>query len=1202
MKTNFKRNLLIGFSASMIILIITSAASYLSINNLLLSADLVNNTNELIIELNALNAALVDAETGQRGFLLTNEEEFLAPYENSRARAMASYDKIKLMTTSDPKQQQSLARISDLIDDRFHYLDISIEAKREGKELDVNNLRAGRDVMQQMRQETREMQSHERELLVIRTESMDTFATYTPPLILGAAFIALLITISFYIRVRNDFDERAKLQAELENKDQEISNRIGIIRGIADKIAQGSYDTRVNDQQSDALGNVAGSLNRMAESLQYSFNTLSEKEWLQTGLTRLNDTMIGEKEADGLSSEVIEFLSMYTNSNVGAIYLLDGSELRLAGGYAFAPDQSRRHISVSDGILGQCIATRKPVELKGIPSENISISFATGAARPSHVIAVPIFDGYSIKGAVEVATIGAYAQQQIDFLTASTPNIGIAISMAQNRRKLQELLEETQSQSEELKAQHSELESLNSELEVQAEKLQASEEELKVQQEELKQANQELEERSRLLEEKNQVITERNVDIQQKADQLTQSTKYKSEFLANMSHELRTPLNSILLLSRLMSENTEKNLTPDQTEYARVIQSSGQGLLSLIDEILDLSKIEAGKMKLEFQTVALNEVVNDIKTLFSPMAHDKHIEFRTAIAKDVPAAIETDKLRLEQIIRNLLSNAIKFTASGYVSLAITRDAAPEVIRITVKDTGIGIPKEKQTQVFEAFQQADGSTRRKYGGTGLGLSISRELVKLLGGDIALKSEPGEGSEFSVTVPVKKAMREERALDVPTSTPVDPVSTDLLLNADVSARKKYISTHIPESIPDDRASINGSDNVILIVEDDVNFAKSLMEFTRKKGYKGIVAVRGDEGIQLAKKYLPLGILLDIQLPVKSGWEVMEELKQSPETRHIPVHIMSSHQVKSESLLKGAVDFINKPFAFDQMHDVFKKIEYVLTHHPKKVLIVEENAKHAKALAYFLETFEINLDIKNHVNDAIDALKNKGVDCVILDMGIPDQKAYDTLDAVKKTPGLENLPIIIFTGKSLSNTEELRIKQYADSIVVKTAHSYKRIIDEVSLFLHLVEKNGDPENAPKYPKLGALDEVLKNKTVLVADDDMRNIFSLTKALEKYQMNVLAAVDGKDALQKLKKHPDVDIVLMDMMMPEMDGYETTKAIRKERRYKDLPVIAVTAKAMMGDREKCINAGASDYITKPVDIDQLFSLLRVWLYESGRR
>ncbi|MBA4145129.1 MAG: histidine kinase, partial [Cytophaga sp.] len=1007
-------------------------------------------------------------------------------------------------------------------------------------------------------------------------------------------------TISFYVRVRNDVNARTQLQQELEERDEDITKRINIIKGIADQISQGSYSIRVDDKESDALGSVAVSLNKMAESLDYSFGLLSDKEWMQTGLANLNDVMIGEKSLEELTAHIIDFLATYTNSHTAALYILEKDQLHIKAGYAYVAPPARERFKIGDGVVGQAVAKRKPVEIKDIPADSIYIRFTSGDAKPGHIIALPVFDGHSINGAIELATLQQFTAREIEFLHNSAHNIGIAISTAQNRRRLQELLEETQAQSEELKTQHSELENLNSELEVQSEKLQASEEELKVQQEELKQANQELEERSRLLEERNQVITERNIDIQNKANQLAQSTRYKSEFLANMSHELRTPLNSILLLSRLMSENQEKNLTNEQIEYARVIQSSGNGLLTLIDEILDLSKIEAGKMELEYTAVNLPGLIGEMNSLFTPIANEKKIEFRTAIADDVPAVIETDKLRLEQIIRNLLSNALKFTAKGYVALRVEGfDKKNQTVRFLVKDTGIGIAKEKQSLVFEAFQQADGSTRRKYGGTGLGLSISRELAKLLGGEITLKSEAEQGSEFVIVLPVSKPARGV-AGKVASGEP-EPVFHEPLPDVVPSIERKYISTFIPENIPDDRAAVKEGDKVILIIEDDISFAKSLLDYTRKRGYKGVVAVRGDEGIELARQFLPIGILLDIQLPVKSGWEVMADLKNNSDTRHIPVHMMSSYELKGESLLQGAVDFINKPVAFDQMQDIFRKIEYVLTHQPKKVLIVEENAKHAKALAYFLETFEVSLEIANDVNAAINSLHNKGVDCVILDMGIPDQKAYDTLEMVKKTEGLENLPIIIFTGKSLSQAEERKIKQYADSIVVKTAHSYKRILDEVSLFLHLMEKSDQPEpSSLKYHKLGALDEVLKNKTVLIADDDMRNIFSLTKALEKYQMKVITAVDGKDALQKLRTNPQVDIVLMDMMMPEMDGYESTAAIRRDPKFKDLPVIAVTAKAMMGDRIKCINAGASDYITKPVDIDQLFSLLRVWLYEKG--
>jgi signal transduction histidine kinase/DNA-binding response OmpR family regulator/CHASE3 domain sensor protein len=1204
MKSNFKRNLLIGFGISMIILIVTSVASYISISNLLSSSDLVSHTNEVINELSEINAAVIDAETGQRGFLIAGETEFLTPFMNARDRAFAAFDRVKALTRDNEHQHQKLPSLRRLIEARFRYLESAIETKKAGQEPNLPSLRLGRQAMTEIRQELADMKQHELFLLETRTESMNQFARFTSPLVISGAIIALVITVVFYFRVSADYDERTHLQGVLQKKDEEITARIAIIQDVSEKISEGSYAIRINDEQTDSLGGVAVSLNRMAESLEYSFGVLSDKEWLQTGLSTLNNVMIGEKEIETLSAEVIATIASYTESNAGALYVLEGDLLKRYGGYAFTPEKSREVIKISEGIVGQSVVSAKPVELKNIPRENVSISFATGEVKPRHVIAIPVLDGYTVKGAIELATINEFSKKQVEFLTNAAPNIGVAISTAQNRRRMQELLEETQAQSEELRTQHTELENMNSELEVQTEKLQTSEEELKVQQEELKQANMELEERSRLLEEKNHMISERNIDIQSKADELTRTTRYKSEFLANMSHELRTPLNSILLLSRLMSDNKDSNLTPDQLEYAKVIQSSGQGLLSLIDEILDLSKIESGKMNLDFQDISMNEIAHNMKLMFGPLANEKKIEFKTVIAEGAPGRIETDRLRLEQVIRNLLSNAIKFTASGYVQLTIESGKAGTV-RFVVKDTGIGIAKDKQSIVFEAFQQADGSTRRKYGGTGLGLSISRELVRLLGGEITLTSEPDKGSEFVLTLPARKdgktVTTTTTELRHTTTVEKQPVVTVTPALQD----RRFISTTIPENIPDDRNSVTAADRTILIVEDDTAFAKALLEFTRKKGYKGIVSVRGDEAFELARRYMPVGILLDIQLPIKSGWEVMEELKNKPETRHIPVHIVSSHEMKTEGLMKGAVDFINKPVTVEQMQEIFQKIEYVLKHHPKKVLIVEENQQHAKALAYFLETFDVNLEIKNEVGTAIDSLQNDDVDCVILDMGMPNKEAYDTLEAIKKTPGLENLPIIIFTGKSLSQPEVMKIRQYADSIVVKTAYSYKRILDEISLFLHLMEKQHQPEamsQTPKYHKLGALDEVLKNKTVLIADDDMRNIFSLTKALEKYQMNVVAAVDGKDALKKLKATSKVDIVLMDMMMPEMDGYETTMAIRKERKYQDLPVIAVTAKAMMGDREKCISAGASDYITKPVDIDQLFSLLRVWLYESRRK
>jgi len=1191
-KTALKNNLRIGLGLSLLILFITSLASYTSIKNLIRSADMVSHSSDIMNKLEGVISTLKDAETGQRGYLLTGDKDFLDPFNGAKEDAIALLNEITIKTRDNAFQQQSVKQLQNIIEERLGIIENTLVVKGRGGQVSVEELLNGKIYMDKARSIIKKMQDEEKRLLDIRTKDLNAIAGYTPILIVIAAALAVLITIFFYRKVSMDFTTRMRLQQELLEKNEEMDTRITVIQNIASKISNGDYKIRLDEKEKDGLGSLAGSLNAMAESLQYSFTLLADKEWLQSGIASLNDQMVGEKSVDMLADDIIASIVGHTDSVVAALYLIgEDDHLHLEGGYSLIEDQYKT-MKTGEGVAGQVLKSGKQILINDIPEGELTISYAAGNTRPRNVAAVPIMRNNEVIGVMEFGSLNSYTPLQLEFLNNVSHNIGIAIQVSQNRRKMQELLEETQAQAEELQAQHSELEGLNAELEAQTQKIQTSEEELRVQQEELLQSNQELEERTGLLEEKNQLIQERNLDIQQKAEQLEQSTKYKSEFLANMSHELRTPLNSILLLSKLMSEN--KELDAEYIEYAEVIQSSGQGLLGLIDEILDLSKIEAGKMKLEFTDMSIAEITTDMRSLFNPLAKNKNLELIIEVEEGVQH-VNTDKMRLEQILKNLLSNAIKFTGQGRVSLTVTK--ADKSILFKVTDTGIGIPSDKQSLIFEAFQQADGSTRRKFGGTGLGLSISRELAKLLGGHIELTSKENVGSEFTFSLPIDRNDAAKQSMQDGIAATA-PIYFD---RPEEVAAERFTVTHIPQEVDDDRDNIMAEDKIILIIEDDTAFAKTLLNFTRKRNYKGIVAVRGDAGIELANLYKPLAILLDIQLPVKDGWQVMEELKQNPSTRHIPVHIMSSLEVKRESLLKGAVDFINKPVALEHMKQIFQKLEHALSRHPKKVLIVEENKQHAEALSYFLSNHNITTKVTDNVNQSISDLREKEVDCVILDMGIPDKNAYITLETIKKTEGLENLPIIIFTGKYLSKGEESRIKQYADSIVVKTAHSYQRILDEAGLFLHLVEeKETDSKiKKPYSERLGGLYEVLNNKTVLIADDDVRNIFSLTKALEQHKMKVLAATDGKEALQILKENPLVDIVLMDMMMPEMDGYESTREIRKIPAYKHLPVLAVTAKAMMGDREKCISAGASDYISKPVDIDQLISLLRVWLYDK---
>jgi signal transduction histidine kinase/CheY-like chemotaxis protein/CHASE3 domain sensor protein/HAMP domain-containing protein len=1181
MNETFKRNLFISTGISILILIISSTASFLSIQNLLDSNKKVNSARDFIKNLNESHAIFLEAQTSVRGYIITGDANFLEFYTDAYSRARPHLDAARLLALNHPLQRQNMDKMEVAVVEYFDYLRERVDEKATGKAIDPNALRRGKYLIDKIGQDMKQMEAIENKTLQEKLDMADRYGTFSIVLVVFAAVIALIISSIFFRRIYADFRVRHELQQELERTHRETDHRIHVISDIASQISKGNYTVRIEDNQTDALGSVGGSLNQMATALEHSFKQLSDKEWLQTGVAKLNNVMLGEKTPRQLTSDIIEFVSRYTESNAGAIYLLSDQQLHAWSGFSYKPT-SRQVLQLGEGLSGQAAASGIMQEIKGISPEGVSISYAMGEIKPAHVVAIPLKDD-QISGVMELATINNFGDREIEFMKTVSNNIGIAIKAALNRNRVQELLEETQAQTEELTAQHSELESINAELEAQTEKLQASEEELRVQQEELQQTNEELSERSALLE-------ERNLEIQRKSEDLELSTRYKSEFLANMSHELRTPLNSILLLSRLLSENNEQNLSAEQIEFAKVIQSSGTGLLGLIDEILDLSKIEAGKMDLELADISVGEVTTNMRKLFGEMARQKGIALKIE-DQGAPVVIKTDLMRLEQILKNLLSNAVKFTSEGSVTLRVSKEG--NQVKFSVIDTGIGIQPEKQMLIFDAFQQADGSTKRKYGGTGLGLSISRELAKLLNGVISLRSTVNQGSEFTLALPLTGPG---------TTTSADkPAKIDDSLPTATEDQQKpqYISKTIPDEIPDDRNDINPGDKVILIVEDDVAFAKSLLDFTRTKGYKGVVCVRGDQALNMALAFKPTGVLLDIELPIVSGWEVIEQLKENRQTRHVPVHMMSSHKMRRESLLKGAINFLDKPVAFEQMPEIFQRIEQIIHRDSQKVLIIEDNPKHAQALSYFLESHDIRSEIKSEIAEGFDVLQRKEVDCVILDMGIPDPQGYEILENIKKNQGMEDLPVIVFTGKSLSMKEELKIKKYADSIVVKTAHSYKRMLDEVSLFLHLME---EPEKSKKRgnKNQNGLTNVLSDKKVLVVDDDVRNIYSLTKALELLNMRVLTAIDGKEALLVLVENPDIDVVLLDMMMPNMDGYETARHIREQHRFKNLPVIAVTAKAMTGDREKCISAGASDYITKPVDIDQLLSLLRVWLYDKS--
>ncbi|WP_106917462.1 response regulator [Chryseobacterium aurantiacum] len=1194
------RNLQVGIGLSLLILITSSVASYWSIQNQMNHRENLSQSRRSVTAVKDILVALLDAETGNRGYQLTGREDFLEPYK----RGVREYSKALVLAESlgvqDKNQQERLSGLKIAVSQVMDNLKNLVENRRRGIVMTQQQIVTGKAYMDECRKIVRDFVQYEESQVEIKNKDLTRSSETTVIFIVFSALAAVVVTAFFYFKMRADLIRRDELEKMLRDKDQEMMRRVSAIQKIANRVANGDYSEKAVDNSEDDLGDLVESLNHMTESLKASFDKINKSDWRQKGLALLNESMVGNTSVQEVSDKALHQLIEYGNCINGSLYLFDEGILRLNKAFGLETNM-KRTFDPGEGMVGQAFLNGKTQVYNNLCEEDFVVTFASSTIKIYGIILIPVFADGLVIGVLELGSTSNFEEDQISYFEECCVNIGIALNAAKGREKEQQLLEETQAQSEELQVQHSELENLNTELEAQTQKLQASEEELKVQQEELMQANAELEERSRLLEEKNHLIAERNNEIQKKVEELALSTKYKSEFLANMSHELRTPLNSILLLSRLMAENPDENLNEDQVESARVIQSSGTSLLTLIDEILDLAKIESGKMTLEYQKVTVEDIVKDLKDLFSPIFQEKALPFNIKIDSDTEKVIESDRLKIDQVLRNLLSNALKFTTKGSIDLHIKRHSQkPEFIIFSVKDTGIGIAADKQKIIFEAFQQADGSTKRKFGGTGLGLSISREIAKLLGGELVLESEMNKGSEFSFAIPIypfTEIAHSETDQDLVEIIREDVEEIQNILDKGDAFQVNTLK--IPEDIEDDRENIQEGDKIILIIEDDTNFAKALLKYAHLQAYKGIVVVRGDYALSAAQQYHPHAILLDVQLPVKDGWEVMDELKSDPNVKHIPVHMMSALHVKKESLMKGAVDFINKPVALDKMTDVFKKIEEALQKGPQKVLIVEENAKHASALSYFLSNFNISLSVEHNVEDSVKALTSNLVDCVILDVGAEKGNDYHIIESIKSYEGLENLPIIIFTEHHLSKEEELKIKQYADSIVVKTAHSYQRVLDEVGLFLHLVEeKNGSTENS-RGKMLGSLTEVLSGKKILITDDDVRNIFSLTKALEKYKVEVIVAMDGKHALEQISQNPDVDVVLMDMMMPEMDGYETIRVIRNMPAFKKLPIIAITAKSMIGEREKCITAGASDYISKPVDIDQLLSLLRVWMYES---
>lgn len=953
-----------------------------------------------------------------------------------------------------------------------------------------------------------------------------------------------------------------------------INESFGEVTKNANSVASGDYaNDLVPRSDKDILGN---SLKKMTISLRETTAENEKHTWLTAGQNQLNEKLRGDQSIEELANNIITFLSDYLKANIGAVYLMnDDNTLTLSGKYAFSSMEVKEKFTLGEGLIGQVAREQKQISLTDIKEDHIQIVSSIMNAKPKNLVIVPfLFEGKTL-GVIEIGRLTSFSQTENEFIGSSMESIGVSINSAISRKRIQQLLEETQVQSEELQSQQEELKQMNEELEEQAQNL-------KQQQEELQMTNEELEEQTQSLEIKNKEVQEAKYDIEQKTKQLEVSSKYKSEFLANMSHELRTPLNSLLILSRDLAENKKKNLSEDQVESAEIINKSGHDLLVLINEVLDLSKIEAGKMTLSIEKITLTNFAAELYRDFKLQAEKKGLKLQVDLNGDLPEYIRTDSQRLSQIMKNLMSNAIKFTERGHIHVTVQKHTRNS-IAISVSDSGIGIPEEKQMAVFEAFQQADGGTSRKYGGTGLGLSISRELAKLLYGEIKLTSEINKGSTFTLIIPIE----------------IQPDS--MLINEPVvkateskSAEKRHNFLNYP-SIEDDRGTITENDKILLIIEDDLNFAGILLKQANAKGFKCLAAASGEDGLVLAERYKPHAILLDMDLPGIDGHKVLAELKNTPSVRHIPVHIISVNERTIDPIKEGAVEYLTKPVNKKQLEEAFSRIENFISRKMKNLLIIEDHENSRKAMRKLIGNGDVKCFEAGTGKEALAIFKENHVDCIVLDLGLPDIGGFDLIQKLGKIK--DHLPpIIVYTGKELSKEENNELQKYAETIIIKGAKSEERLLDETALFLHRTINNLPESKQRIITNLYDKEMILNSKKILLVDDDMRNVFALSKILKERGMEVIKAENGLMALETLDKNPGIDLVLMDIMMPEMDGYEAMKKIREQVKYNHLPVIALTAKAMKEDKQKCIDAGASDYITKPVDVERLLSLMRVWL------
>ncbi len=1138
-----------------------SAVVFIAVIAYLLSViQWVGHTDRVINNANESLKLSIDKETGMRGYLLTGEEHFLDPYELARPRIAAQMQTLRELVADNPVQLDRLSRLDALQAEWNDFGKEMIQLRRSGGDY-RSDIEAGRGkrLTDQIRKEYEDFVALEQQLRAKRNEQVSTTTWVSMSL-----YLLLVVVVS-------------GLLAWVGRRDLLNLSR--------------SYQDNIDAQQ------------RATERLE-------QQSWIRSGQSQLAERVLGQQTLPTLGHNILQFFSNYLGSVVAALYVRDEHDnLHRVASYGFSREQDARDqvIAPSEGLVGQALVQNRLLVLDEVPEDYFKVSSGLGEGLPRSVMLMPASNDGQINGVIELGFLRPLSARDGELLERVAGNLGTSIESARYRQRLQEVLTQTQQLNEELQVQQEELKTANEELEEQSRVLKESQAHLETQRAELEQTNEQLAERTDALaaqrdalDVKNTELNEAQVQLQDRAEELQRSSKYKSEFLANMSHELRTPLNSSLILAKLLAENPQDNLSDEQVKFAESIYSAGNDLLNLINDILDIAKVEAGKLDVRAETAHVARLADGLRGMFEPLAADKGLGFAVVVEPQVPATLYTDRQRLEQILKNLLSNALKFTEQGQVSLTLAaQDGGGIVFR--VQDSGIGIAADQQQAIFDAFHQADGTTNRRYGGTGLGLSISRDLARLLGGEIQVQSTPGQGSVFSLTLPERYEPIVDQLLPSTLSHPQPLPQTLAPIVPEVASVPLAEGPVRRLAFEDDRHKAPFAKRCILVIEDEPNFARILFDLAHELGYNCLVAHAADDGFELAERFVPDAILLDMRLPDHSGLTVLQRLKEQAATRHIPVHVISVEDRIETALHMGAVGYVVKPTSREELKTVFARLEDKLTQKLKHILLVEDDDLQRESIARLIGDDDVQITAVGTAQQALELLRDNVYDCMVIDFKLPDMPGNEllkrmTIDEIQSFP-----PVIVYTGRNLSRDEEAELLKYSRSIIIKGARSPERLLDEVTLFLHKVESTLSHERQRMLRTARSRDKVFEGRKILLVDDDVRNIFALTSALEHKGALVEIARNGRESIERLEQGGDIDLVLMDVMMPEMDGFEATRLIRKDPRWRKLPIIAVTAKAMKDDQERCLQAGANDYLAKPIDLDRLFSLIRVWLPQLER-